>query len=211
MVDAMRDIQRGAMVPPQRPPVDEQIRNERAAQSPPTPQAAPLDPADPVDYLRLYPQQINTEYLTGMTAAIETFLADRDVDALTTYGRNINTEYAAELTRRAAAVIHGAQPVLTTLTGAATVDGSPADGATVNTATFTALDQYGSPFVATLNITGTGCTVDNGTIPTDSATGTAAVNATSDTAGAATITAASAGYTADVALTFAEVPPPPEE
>lgn len=95
-------------------------------------------------------------------------------------------------------------PELTTLTGNASVDGSPADGATHNNVTFTALDQEGAPMAVPLSITldsGTAFT-DTQTITTNSSTGTATVSLTDTVAEAVTVTATSGATTATATSTF---------
>jgi hypothetical protein len=105
-------------------------------------------------------------------------------------------------------VIGEAPPALTILTGSASVDDSPADGASANAATFVAQDQYGNPMTVPLDITATAGDVSAASITTDAATGSATVSVTSTTAGALTVTAVSLTLRADVSMTFTEVPAP---
>lgn len=98
--------------------------------------------------------------------------------------------------------------VLTTLTGNASIDGSMADGASMNNATFVAQDQNGQPMEASLAITLSSSTAVTSTqsITTNASNGSATVSVTDTVAESVTVTAKSGSKSATATLNFVAVP-----
>ena len=163
---------------------------------------------DPVADLRMYPQTINNEYLTPMSAVIEQAISSGDPAALEQYASGIAQEIAVGLVKKAYAALESA-PRATTVTGAVTTDSSPADGATANVATFTVLDQNGQPMAAPLTVSCDKATATpNPASGTTAADGTLAVDVIDSVAETVVVTATSGSVSGTASLTFAEVAPP---
>lgn len=158
---------------------------------------------DPLDALELYPQTINAEYLKPMSTEIDAAVAAGDLNQLRPYAERINPELAVGLMRRAAAAQSEVTPKLTTVNGAAGTNNSPADGATANTCTFTALDQNGSAMAGqALAITTTGTGVATPTNGSTDASGHLLVSITDTAAEDVTVTATSGAVNGTATVTF---------
>jgi len=195
---AIRVAWRSGRVPPTLPEV----------RAPGIPGSPGVRSADPVADLRMYPQTINAEYLVPMSEVIEDAIASGDPTALEQYASGIAQEIAVGLIKKAYAALEAVPepdpPAVTTITGAVGTDNSPADGATGNTATFTALDQYSAPIAAPLAFS-----CDMGTATPTPASGTAAADGTlsvsvvDTVAETVVVTATSGSVTGTASLTFA--------
>lgn len=160
--EAIRLAWRSGRVPPTLP--------ERTA--PGIPGNPATTSADPVADLRMYPQTINAEYLTAMSAVIEQAITSGDATEIEVYASGIAQEIAVGLIRKAYAAIDGASRV-TSISGAVVADSALADGAAANTVRFTVLDQNSAPMAAPLSMT-----CDMGTASPTPASGTTAADGT---------------------------------
>jgi hypothetical protein len=95
-------------------------------------------------------------------------------------------------------------PVLTTLTGNASVDNSPADGVAQNNVTFDAKDQNGDPMGVLLTLTSSSTTANFGadTVDTNPSTGTATTSLTNTVAEGVMVNATDGSVQATVMSTF---------
>jgi hypothetical protein len=193
--NAIRDAVYGRIVMPTKPePTD-------------LPQGAMAVPTtDAETALRNYPDTVSTEYQVRMRELVDEALGSGVMDPLYAYAPTIANDPARGLLTRAKAYADGLDaPVLTSITGSASVDGVVADAAAEANATFVALDQRGQPFSTLLEYTVSSETAllsaQDGT--TD-AQGGATVGLTNSVPEVVTVTATASGVSGTADVTFIE-------